>query len=310
MARNLNYQLKSAIDKRFDGGGKDKHAIKSQHTGRNMDNIYSYAERKGLIATAHLLGSFVNIHYPNIKIVADIDGKMVQEFLNSKITDCDKNSLHQYASRIHKLEQVVNTVYSAKTTWYNDLIVPESLRGDNNLRNITMTREDYNLIMDRAAAMNSKSQAPLAIEFTARFTLRVSETVNFCPKDINYGEMLLHVVDSKGGRSCYKEIKEEDKPFLDRITFGKGLDEKIITILEGSVNTYLARAEEALGIRDRYRNADTGIHCIRKMSAQEYYDARRAEGMTQKQSLDATSRHLGHGCDRDTLMKIYVLNIH
>lgn len=310
MTRNLNYQIKSCIDKRFDGGGKDKHAIKSQHSGKNMDNVYSYAERKNLIATGHQLGDFVNAHYPQIKMAVDINGKMVQEFLNSKVNDCDKNSLHQHASRIHKIEQVVNTVYSAKTDWYNDLVVPESLKGDNNLRNIAMTREDYNLIMDRAAAMDSKSQAPLAMEFSARFTLRVSETVNFCPKDVNFEEMLLHVVDSKGGRSCYKEIKEEDKLFLNRIILGKDDDEKIITILEGSVNTYMARAEEALGIRDKYRNADTGIQCIRKMSAQEYFDKCREEGMTQKQSLDATSRHLGHGDDRDALMKVYVLNIH
>lgn len=310
MGRNLNYQFKSAIDRQFDGGGKEKASIKSQHTGKNMENVYSYSERKNLINTAHQLGDFIKTNYPDIKLALDVTGEMCQKFLNSKANVCDRNTLHQYASRIHKLEEVTNRVYSGHSEWYRDLVIPQSLKGNENVRNIEMTRTDYNLIINRANEMHSTSQAPLAIEFAAAFAMRVSETCNLRPKDIDYDRMIIRIVDSKGGKTSEKNITEENKSLLDRAMLGKLPDERIINIKESSVNKYLSRAEEALGIRDKYRDADTGIHALRKMAAQEYFDKQRENGLTQKEALDSTSIYLGHNGDRDSLMKVYVLNIH
>lgn len=51
------------------------------------------------------------------------------------------------------------------------------------------------------------------------------------------------------------------------------------------------------------------MHCIRKMVAQERYNEFRDEGYTRNESRDMISEYLGHGEDREELMKEYVENM-
>lgn len=308
MGRNIQYQLLNAINQAFDGGGHDKHTNK--HNGKYLDTVYSYAERKNLIEIASQMGKFVKENYPETKRVLDIKQDMIQQFINSKAHTCNKETLGQYSSRIHKLEHVVNEVYKGNASWYNDLITPVSKVSNDKTRDISMNRADYNAILNRAYAMESKSKAVVAIELSGRFGMRVSETCKLQPRDIDFNKMKLHIHESKGGRSRDVPIKSQDVEFLKKITEDKPLDKRIVDIKEDSVNTYLKRAEIDLGIRERYANADTGIHCIRKMVAQELYDENRKNGLSKKESLNNVSEYLGHGKNRDETMKEYVLNIH
>lgn len=308
MGRNIKYQFLNAIDKAFDGGGHDKHTDK--HNGKHLDTVYSYAERKGLIELSSQMGKFIKENYPDTKKVLDIKENMIQSFLNSKSETCNKETLGQYASRIHKLEHVINNVYKGSSSWYSDLIVPVSKVSNDKTRNISMSKEDYNSILNRAYSMNSRSKAPIAIELAGRFGMRVSETCKLQPRDMNFQTMKLHIHESKGGKSRDIDIRPKDIEFSKKIIEGKSQDKSIVDIKEDSVNKYLSRAEEALGIRLRYQEADTGIHCIRKMVAQERYDEFRDQGLSKKDSLNAVSSYLGHGANRDETMRQYVLNIH
>lgn len=305
MGKNLSYQFKNAVDQAFSGGGTDKHSAKQQHTGNNMETVYSFAERKNLINTSHQIGDFIKDNYSGIKFVRDIKPSMIQDFLNSKANSCDKMTLGQYASRINKLEAVVNKLYKANVNWKNDLVVPVSIKG-NEVRDIAMSREDYTLILSK----DSISKAKIAIELSGRFGLRVSETCKMRPMDINFNTMQLHIHESKGGRSRDLPILPGDVSFLKNIIEGKSVTDRIVNIKEDSVNKYLARTEKELGIRKEYKEADTGIHCIRKMVAQERYDSYRAENMTRKGALNTVSHYLGHGDNRFATMEHYVLNIH
>lgn len=308
MGRNLQYQFLNAIDKAFDGGGHDKHTDK--HNGKHLDTVYSYAERKGLIELSSQVARFIKESYPDTKKVLDIKEEMIQNFLNSKSETCNKETLGQYGSRIHKLEHIVNDVYKGSASWYNDLIIPTSKVSNDKTRNISMSREDYNSILNRAYSMNSSSKALIAIELAGRFGMRVSETCKLQPRDINFQTMKLHIHESKGKKNRDIDIRERDINFLEKTIEKLPQDVRIVDIKEDSVNKYLARAEEALGIRDKYRDADTGIHCIRKMVAQEKYDEFREHGLSKKDSLNAVSLYLGHGVNRDETMRQYVLNIH
>ena len=307
MGRNFQYQFLNAIYKTFDGGGHDKHADK--HNGKHLDTVYSYAERSNLIELSAQIGKFIKENYPDTKRVLDIKKDMIQSFINSKADTCNKETLGQYVSRIHKLEHVVNEIYKGSASWYNDLITPISNISNEKTRNIAMTREDYNAILERAYNMNSKSKAIIAIEFSGRFAMRVSETCKLQPRDIDFNKMELHIHKSKGKRSRKMKIKLDDIEYLEQIIKDKEMDKSIVDIKEDSVNKYLARAEEDLGIREKYKNADTGIHCIRKMVAQERYDENRNNGFTQKESLNMVSEYLGHGMNRDdnTIGTIYLL---
>lgn len=308
MSRNIPYQFVNAIDQGFDGGGHDKHSDK--HNGKYLDTVYSYAERSNLVELSSQIGKFIKENYPTINRVLDIKGDMIQSFINVKANTCNKESLGQYASRIHKLEHIVNNIYKGKTSWYSDLIVPTSNMSNEKTRNISMSLNDYNGILVRAYAMDSKSYAVIAIEFTGRFGMRVSEICKLQPRDINFNNLILHIHESKGGRSRDIKISPEDGDYIKKIIENRPIDKSIVDIKEDSVNKYLSRAENALGIRDHYKDADTGIHSIRKMVAQQRYDNHRSEGSSKKESLNLVSEYLGHGKNRIETMSQYILNIH
>lgn len=84
-------------------------------------------------------------------------------------------------------------------------------------------------------------------------------------------------------------------------------NERIVDIKEDSVNKQLSRVEEALGIREKYKNACTGIHSIRKMVAQREYDRCRNGGMARKQAMEWVSAYLGHS--RTVLIILVFQNI-
>ncbi|OAA86341.1 tyrosine-type recombinase/integrase [Clostridium coskatii] len=318
MRRNLKYQFLNALNKNYNGGGKDKHS--AQHTGKQLDTVYSFSERKNLTATSASLANFIKENYgSSVKMLYQIDSNMIQAFFNKAAQKCDKETLNQYRSRIHKIEHVVNDVYNINMDWYKDLIVPAAVNGKKR-RSIAMSKEHYNKIMERAYKMHSKSKAVIALEFAGRFGDRVSECCKIQKRDINLKKNTLHIHESKGKRSHDLSINNKihfrvsdvsNHQFLENIYNRLDKDtDRVVDIKEDSVNAYLARAEEALGFRDLYRDADTGVHCIRKAVAQEMYDNLREEGVEKREALNEVSNFLGHGDDRDECIQAYVLNIH
>lgn len=317
MGRNLKYQFLNALDKNYNGGGKDKHS--AQHTGKHLDTVYSLAERKNLTTTSAALSNFVKENYGSVKMIYQITPDMVQSFVNKAAEKCNKETLNQYRSRIHKIEHVVNNVYNINVTWYTNLIVPAAMNGKKR-RSISMSKEHFNKIMERAYKMHSKSKAVIALELAGRFDLRVSECCKIQKRDINLQKNNLHIHEAKGRRSRDLDINNKihfrdsdisNHEFLESVynRLDKS-DDRAVDIKEDSVNAYLARAEEALGFRDLYRDADTGVHCIRKAVAQEMYDNLREEGVEKREALNEVSHFLGHGDNRDECIQAYVLNIH
>lgn len=318
MGRNLKYQFLNAINKNFGSGGKDKHSAK--HNGKHLDTVYSLAERTNLTRLSSQMADFIKTNYSETKMLYDINNSMIQNFFNKKAESkkCNKETLEQYRSRINKIEHVVNNVYNINVNWYKDTIIPAVVSNDKK-RNVSMSKEHYNKIMERAYEMNSKSKAVIALEFAGRFGERVSECCKIQKRDINLEKNTLHVHEAKGKRSRDLDINNKihfrdsdvsNHDFLESIynRLDKS-DDRAVDIKEDSVNAYLARSEEALGFRDLYRDADTGIHCIRKAVAQEMYDNLREEGIEKKEALNEVSHFLGHGTDRDECIKAYVLNI-
>jgi len=319
MGRNLKYQFLNAINKNFGSGGKDKHAAK--HAGKFLDTVYSYAERKNLTMISSQIADFIKTNYPETKMLYEINSDMIQDFFNKKAESkkCNNETLQQYRSRINKIEHIASDVYHINVNWYKDIIIP-AVVSTTKKRSISMSKEHYNKIMDRAYEMNSKSKAVIALEFVGRFADRVSECCKIQKRDINLEKNTLHIHESKGKRSrdlsIDNKIKFRDSDisnheFLENIYNRLDKDtDRVVDIKEDSVNAYLSRAEEALGFRDLYRDADTGIHCIRKAVAQEMYDNLREEGIEKREALNEVSHFLGHGNNRDECIKAYVLNIH
>lgn len=303
MARNLKYQFLNAIDRNFKEG-MDKHSIKRAGQKDGI-KIFSYADRRNLIDVASNFSNFMREKHPEIKKVGGITPQHVQNFLNSKAKECSTKTLEQYKSKFNKLEKLANATYrTANASFTRDIVVPV---GKEKQRSIEMNREHYNKLLNNIK--ESKSQAVPAIQLAGRFGLRVSETVNLKGKDIQLDKGVLHIHESKGGRSRDIPItKESDRAFLEALKSQYADNQRIVSIKEDSVNRFLQRELEKIGL-EQYRERGTGIHAIRKMYAQETFDELRQRGYEIKDSLDRVSELLGHGRDRDELMRQYVLDI-
>ena len=302
-SRSIGYQFECVINNSFKDGGVDKHSEKRNGNLESTPKVFSYAERKALKSLSYDLGRFIKSEY-GIRLVKDIKPEIVQCFLEKKKESCSRATLGTMRSQLHKMGKLVNRTYkTADVKWDHGLKIPDV--PNIKIRDVTMSREHYNRILDRSAEMKSRSLAPIAIELAGRFGMRVAETTKLQPRDIDIENMTLHIHESKGRRSRDISIREEDVPFLRRISEGKQMNKNIVTIKEGSVNKYLERAQISLGIREEYKKSKTSIHSIRKMRAQEIYrEALRY--MTKKEALAVVNGFLGHGARRFDTTKVYL----
>lgn len=300
--KTLQQQLFNAIDSNFNPGS-DKHSIKKEK-GIGGTDIFSYADKNALKDFAKNFSNFIKIEEPGLKMVKNLNPEIAQKFIDQKAADgCSLKTLEQYKSKFNKIERLINHRYGTAEVSLSTTIPTDV--DDNKLRDIAMDKSHLDAYFKFCEATNSKSLAPLAIEMASRFGLRVAETCKIMPMDLR-GETL-HIHESKGGRSRDILISKEDAAWLKSVFESHEKDKRFITIKEDSVNKHLARVFEKLGIED-YKNAKTGVHSIRKMVAQEYYDKCR-ETMSNDEALKKTSVFLGHGEDRKNLMASYVLKI-
>lgn len=301
MAKNLKYQFLTAIDKNFKEG-MDKHSLKDAGQ-MNGARVFSYSDRKNLIDVASNFSKYMKQEHPDVKQVKDINANHVQGFLNSKKDTCSQATLKQYATKFSKLEKVVNQTYNANAN-YKGYTIPTT-REQTKIRNSSMSKADFKKL--ETSFQESRSAAKTAIQLTARAGLRVSETTKLQGRDINLSKDIIKVKDGKGGRDREVPIKPEDKPFFADLKAQYGDMERICPVQTDSINKAIERKLDELNLKEKY--ADTSIHSIRKMYAQNEFDRLREEGNSISNSLKEVSVLLGHGENRMELMQQYVLDI-
>lgn len=298
---SIKYQIQSAIDNGFGEGGHDKRSAKFNEG--TTANVYSFKERDNLLQTGIDLAGYCKDNF-NINKVNQITPSMVSSFLENKAETCRQSTLDNYASRLGKLGELVNNKFaSADVNWRVEKI--ESLIGQDKLRDVPMAREDFNKILDYAKDNSLTSKAVTATWLAGEFGLRVSECCKLQARDIDLNNNILHIVDSKGGRSRDLEIQPHQADFLKSLIEDKNFNDRIINIKEDSVNKWLSRIEEKLGMT-QYDEAKTGIHSIRKMAATERYHENLERGMSEKEAERDVSKWLGHGENRQDVIKNYI----
>ncbi|MGL5149791.1 MAG: tyrosine-type recombinase/integrase [Clostridium sp.] len=306
MARNLKYQFKNSIDNNFKEG-MDKHSLKHSE-GLGNGRIFSYSDRKNLIDFSCNFANYIKENFSEIKMARDISSEHIQSFFNEKATSCSKATLEQYRSKLCKLQTIVNNTYDINVNYSRGYILPITEENSNKIRDIAMSNNDYNRLQE--VISDSNSSAKIGIELSARFGLRVSEVVKIQGRDIDLQNNTISIVDSKGGRD--REIKierEQDRSYCESIKEYIEERQRLVPIREDSVNVFLKRSLQKCNLDSKYSECKTGIHSIRKMAAQNYYDRCRENGNSIKESLQMTSEWLGHGKDRMELMNEYIANI-
>lgn len=288
--RNIKYQFKHCIDIHFKEG-MDKHSLKSQ--GKDNSKVYSYSDRKNLIDLSSSFANWLKISYPEVKHLYEINQNHIQEFLSSKVSNCSQKTLEQYQSRFRKLEVLANSTYNINVD-YHSVVTPLSYRnGGGKIRNVMLSIDNYNKLLK---STNTNFRKALILSF--HFGLRASECAKLRYEDISANG--IKIVDSKGKRNRFipaenKQQKKVIENFLNKTG-------RVCPIQTGSLQQAFNREKKKQGIN--ISNGD--FHTARKAFATSKYREYREQGQTVQQALNNVSNRLGHGNNRNDLMKQYI----
>lgn len=306
MGKSIKHQLIHAIESNFKEG-QDKHAMKRAGYER-QSTIFSYNDRKGLIDTAAGFANWLKGQPDPPRRLYDLKPQHVQAYLNAHTEDWTAATFKARLSHLRKLEALARATYPNSAIGFTDgLTAPATATSPR--RTVQVTAGDYKRLLDYAD--QSRSQAAPAVFLSGSCGLRVSECAKLKGSDITIqpdGSATVRIVDSKGKRSRTITLNNPDTASrLAEIHREAGAG-RVCPIQSESLNAYLRRAFQALGMTE-YVQHKTGYHALRKLAAQRHYDACRGRGLSVKEALSETSVWLGHGRNREELMKHYVLNI-
>ena len=297
--RSLTSQINFALSDNFTEG-MDKHADKKQN--REMTNkIYSYTELHNLKDFGKNLSNFFKENNMKIRNVKDIKAEHLQIFLNSKAEYCTQKTLDTYKSYINKLEVVLNSTYkSCNLDFRNTVVTPVAEIKASTERGVgaAISRTDLNKILSYAAEHRCKSGDAVIVQNSVG--VRVEELVQIKITNIDLNNNTILLDNCKGGKNLIREFPDSVKNIIKE-NIENSKTNKLFDIKSATINRYLNRVEDRLGI-DRH-----SVHDIRRLVAQEKFDAYREEGFSKKEALEKTSRWLNHvGPRQQMITKSYI----
>lgn len=303
--RSIGYQFENAINSAFgkDGkGGADKHSMRKNKQD-TTSTVFSYKERSSLLKTGYQLSNFLKENYPEVSSIAEIEPHMVQGFMNMKANTNNDNSLDTIKSTLNKLDKVSTRRYKSKeSSFMNNVKKPKTTCPNDIRKNVNTTASDWEKIS--AAMEGSRSKANDLIRLAKEQMFRVESLTNFKVSDFDFKHGLIAVVDDKGGRNRYVPMRN---PELCRKICGVlGPDEWITKLKPGSINKQFTRLTEKAGISEKYKDAKTGIHSLRKGTSCEIARGYKDLGYDREEILSKISQELGHGTSRRDVLKKYL----
>lgn len=269
----------------------DKHSLKSQ--GKDNSKIYSYSDRKNLIDLSSNFANWLKINYPEIKQLYEINSSHIQEFLSSKTSDCSQKTLEQYQSRFRKLEVLANSTYNINVNYHNVVTPLSSRNGGSKIRNAMLSTDNYNKLLKTT---NANFRKALTLSF--HFGLRAAECAKLRYEDIS--ENGIKIIDSKGKRNRFIPVEnKQQKKIIEDFLNKKG---RVVSVQVGSLQQAFNREKKKQGVF--ITNGD--FHTARKAFATNKFQEYRKQGQSVQQALNNVSHRLGHGNNRNDLMKQYI----
>lgn len=296
IARNLKYQLLTAINNHFTEG-MDKHAIKR---AGQMDGtrIFSYADRTNLVDLASGFAEYMKQTHPQVKEVRHITTDHVQSFLATKSSTASQATLTQYGSRFAKLERLVNDSYKSCNVDFHSVVIPQSSKASSKVRTQMLAASDYHTLLNNTTNTNLRN----ALVLSYCCGLRAAECSKLQSKDWDPASGTLTIVDSKGKRSREVVVPQQHHSAVDVVMSSS--TGRICPCQTESLQKAFRRQLTTSGLADTYKNG--AFHTTRKAYATNLYKECRNQGMSVQSSLSAVSRSLGHGANRNDLMKQYI----
>lgn len=306
MSHSIRHQINYAINHCW-SENTQKHAYKEQHGTIASYKIFSYAESFRLKDIGKNFASFLKKEYPEVKQIKDISPQAIQNFLNGK-SHCSESTIRAYYHSMKKLDMVLEKTYKSYESKFVDIIKPIP----NNRLKFT-GRGAINQIppIDLLRILNyckqHPSQSSYIIQLQKHLGIRVNElTHGLMIKNINFDKNELLIENCKGGKHLIRQLTPEITSLLKEVINQKydPLGQRLFTIENGSVNRYLSRIEEKIGILGRY-----SVHNIRSRVAQDFYNDLRSKGLSKNEALFKTSLFLNHRTEREQMLTRSYINV-
>lgn len=296
ISRNLKYQFLTAINQHFKEG-MDKHSVK---LSGQMDGtrIFSYADRSNLVDLASGFAEYMKQAHPQIKEVRNITTAHVQGFLATKSSTATQATLDQYGSRFAKLERLVNDSYKSCNVDFHSVVVPASSKCNGKVRTQMLAPSDYQTLLSNTT--NTNLHNALVLSYCCG--LRASECSKIKASDWHAASGTLKIVDSKGKRSREIKVPQQHLPAVNAVMSSS--QGRICNCQTESLQKAFRRQLVTCGLADTYKVG--AFHMTRKTYATQLFKDCRNQGMSVQSSLSAVSRSLGHGANRNDLMKQYI----
>ena len=276
----------------------DKHAVK--HAGQ-MDGtrIFSYSDRSNLVDLASGFAEYMKQTHPQVKEVRHITTDHVQAFMSAKCDTASQATLSQYASRFGKLERLVNDTYKSCKVDFHSIVVPVSnVNGGGKVRSQMLAASDYHTLLN--STTNTNLYNALTLSYCCG--LRAAECSKLQAKDWNPKTGTISIVDSKGKRS--REVKVRAQHLNAVRAVMTSTEGRICNCQTESLQKAFRRQLTACGLADCYKVG--AYHMTRRAYATNMYRELRSQGVSVQGSLSAVSQSLGHGANRNDLMKEYI----
>ena len=296
IARNLKYQFLTAINQHFKEG-MDKHSMK--HAAEmNGTRIFSYADRSNLVDLASGFSEYMKQTYPQVREIRQISPDHVQGFLAAKSSIATQATLDQYSSRFAKLERLVNDSYKSCNVDFHSVVVPSSSKCSGKVRTQMLSASDYQTLLNNTT--NTNLYNALVLSYCAG--LRASECSKIKASDWHAASGTLTIVDSKGKRSREIKVPQQHVSAVNAVMISS--KDRICNCQTESLQKAFRRQLATCGLADTYKVG--AFHMARKAYATQLFQECRKQGMSVQSSLSSVSKSLGHGANRNELMKQYI----
>lgn len=260
--------------------------------------IFSYADRTNLVDLASGFAEYMKQTHPQVKEVRHITTDHVQSFLATKSSTASQATLAQYGSRFAKLERLVNDSYKSCNVDFHSVVIPQSSKASGKVRTQMLTASDYHTLLNNTTNANLRN----ALVLSYCCGLRAAECSKLQAKDWDPASGTLTIVDSKGRRSRLVKTPQQFVPAVNAVMSSS--TGRICDCQTESLQKAFRRQLTTCGLADTYKNG--AFHTTRKAYATNLYKECRNQGMSVQSSLSAVSRSLGHGANRNDLMKQYI----
>ena len=275
----------------------DKHSMKH---AAEMDGtrIFSYADRSNLVDLASCFSEYMKQAYPKIREIRQISPDHVQGFLADKSSIVTQATLDKYSSRFNKLERLENDSYKSCNVDFHSVVVPASSKCSGKVRTQMLAPSDYQTLLN--STTNTTLKNALVLSYCCG--LRASECSKLKASDWNAASGVLNVVDSKGKHSRLVKVPLQHIPTVSGIM--SSAQGRVCDCQTESLQKAFRRQLSTCGLADTYKVGS--LHLARKAYATQLFKDCRQQGMSVQSSLSVVSKSLGHGANRNDLMKQYI----